>query len=381
MVKKIIIYSLIFVVGFLASYLYFLDSYAPSGAVAYFQAKFADSGADSKQNEPKTENCPINGQLYGKTQKALWETRRPLGIMVENSTDARPQSGLSSADVIFEVVAEGGITRFLAIYYCQGADIIGPVRSARVYFLDFVAGFGDSPLYAHVGGANTPGPADALGQIEDEGWAGYNDLNQFSIGFPVFWRDYERLSGVATEHTMYTNSEKLWEIGLDRGLGNKNKKGQKWDENYNTWSFQDDIALNNRVKNQQIKFGFWEDYHDFDVVWTYNRNNNNYTRDNGGKPHIDNNTGKTLTTKNIVILFMDESVANDGYEKGQHLLYETTGEGRALMFNNGRATKATWVKDDRYSQIKLLDQNNEPVKFVKGQIWFEVIPSDNKVKY
>ena len=88
--------------------------------------------------EPKTEECPLNGQMLSKTQKNIWEAQRPLGIMVENHKEARPQSGLSSADVIYEAVAEGGITRFLAIFYCQNASYVGPVRSARVYFLTFL---------------------------------------------------------------------------------------------------------------------------------------------------------------------------------------------------------------------------------------------------
>ena len=130
--------------------------------------------------------------------------------MIENHQEARPQSGLSSADVIYEVVAEGGITRFLAIYYCQDGAQIGPIRSARTYFIDYLSEYGNYPLYAHVGGANQAGPADALSQLDDYGWTAYNDLNQFSIGFPVFWRDYDRLGhSVATEHTIYSTIEKL----------------------------------------------------------------------------------------------------------------------------------------------------------------------------
>src|SRR3989339_121969 len=383
MLKKIIPYSLLFVVVFAVSYFYFLDRYT-AGALAYLKGRLTagpSSNEETVDSEPKTETCPLNGAMHGKSQRALWESRRPLGIMIENSVDARPQSGLSSADVVFEAVAEGGITRFLAIFYCQDAETIGPVRSARVYFMDFVSGFGADPLYAHVGGANTPGPADALGQIEEEGWAGYNDLNQFSIGFPAFWRDYERLPGVAVEHTMYTSSQKLWEIGRDRNLTNKDKKGKQWDANYQGWEFENDAPLSSRPQKQQIKFGFWENYHNFDVVWAYNQNTNNYSRANGKKPHLDNNTQKPLTTKNVVVLFMEESVANDGYENGQHLLYETTGNGEALIFKNGKTIKATWAKEDRYSQIYLYDEKDREIKFVAGPIWFEVIPSDNKVQY
>src|SRR3989344_1535875 len=144
-------------------------------------------------DEPKTEECPLNGEMLAKSQKKAWEKRRPLGIMVENHLDARPQSGLSSADVVYEAVAEGGITRFLAIFYCKDASYIGPVRSARIYFIHLLEAYGGNPLYAHVGGANTPGPADALGYIQDIEWSSHNDMNQFSVPFPYFWRDYERL--------------------------------------------------------------------------------------------------------------------------------------------------------------------------------------------
>lgn len=382
MKKKPILLILFFFLAFGLSYFYFLDQYT-AGAIAFLQRRFVQNSIneDGTINEPKTEQCPINGGLYGKSQRALWETRRPLGIMVENSVDARPQSGLGNADVVFEAVAEGGITRFLSIFYCQDADIIGPVRSARVYFMDFVAGFGNNALYAHVGGANTPGPADALGQIEDEGWAGYNDLNQFSIGFPTFWRDYERLPGVAVEHTMYTSSQKLWEIAAKRGLTNKNKKGQLWSQGYTGWSFEEEAPLDQRSKKQQIRFGFWEDYANFNVVWNYNPNTNSYVRNNGGKPHLDKNNDAQLAAKNVVVLFMEESVANDGYDKGEHLLYETTGTGEALVFKNGKAFKAIWSKEDRYSQIYLTDTQDKEISFVGGPIWFEVIPLGNRVQY
>jgi len=382
MIKKFVLNLLLFVVFFLLSYLYFLDQHT-TGALAFIQGKLspATNNSQSTNEEPRTEKCPLNNQLFGKSQKALWEGRRPLGVMVENSLDARPQSGLSSADVVFEAVAEGGITRFLAVYYCQDVKTIGPVRSARVYYMDLIGGFGSDPLYAHVGGANTPGPANALGQIEEEGWAGYNDLNQFSIGFPAFWRDYERLPNVAVEHTMYASSEKLWEIAADRGLTNKNKRGVAWDAKYQGWEFEEEATLQERPETQVIKFGFWENYHGFDVLWKYDKNNNNYQRFNGGKKHIDNNTKETLTAKNVVVLFMEESVADDGYEKGQHMLYETVGGGRAILFKNGKAIKARWEKEDRYSQIYLTDTNNKNLSFVPGQIWFAVLPTDNKVSY
>src|SRR3990172_7795880 len=99
------------------------------------------SGSRSKIKDlPKTEECPINGGKFTKIEKGIWETRRPLAAMIENHVDSRPASGISKADVVYEAVAEGGITRFLAIFYCGVAASevkIAPVRSARIYFVNW----------------------------------------------------------------------------------------------------------------------------------------------------------------------------------------------------------------------------------------------------
>ena len=90
---------------------------------------------------PRTEACPLNGKLYTKQEKDTWSKNRPIAVMIENHVEARPQSGLSSADVVYEAVAEGGITRFMGIFYCGIAlntTNFAPVRSARVYFLPWV---------------------------------------------------------------------------------------------------------------------------------------------------------------------------------------------------------------------------------------------------
>ena len=192
------------------SYFYFSSGFGQGANNAPLKTITNEAGEEEVvDTAPKTEVCPLNGQLFSKARKKLWETRRPLGVAIENHLEARPQSGLSKADVVYEAVAEGGITRFLALFYCQDAKPIGPVRSARIYFLKLLQGYGNNPLYAHVGGANTPGPADALGEIRDLGWDGYNDMNQFAVPFPYYYRDYERLPDRATEHTMYSDRKSV----------------------------------------------------------------------------------------------------------------------------------------------------------------------------
>lgn len=324
---------------------------------------------------PKTEPCPMNGEKYSKQQKDWWEKHRPLGVMIENHENARPQSGINSADITYEIVAEGGITRTLNIYYCQTPAQVGPVRSARTYFIDFMSEYGDSPLYAHVGGANTPGPADALGQLTDYGWTGYNDLNQFSIGFPTFWRDYNRLGhDTATEHTMYSTTDKLWKFAEEkRGLGVKGEDGTPWDKGFTPYKFKDNES---KGSAQTVHVEHWDGDGDYVIDWVYDPATNSYNRKNGGVPHLDKNTGKQLNAKNIVILFMRESSANDGYENNAHLLYDDTGTGKAIVFMDGKQIAGKWSKDSRTDKTIITDNSGKEIQFNRGKIWFHVLPLD-----
>lgn len=324
-------------------------------------------------NAPKTEPCPLNGALYSKEQRKWWEENRPLGVMIENHQEARPQSGISFADIVYEAVAEGGITRTLSVFYCQDAGIVGPVRSARTYFLDFISEYGDYPLYAHVGGANTPGPANALGQIGDYGWNQYNDMNQFSIGYPTFRRDESRLGHeVATEHTMYSVTSKLREVGKKRGLTNVDKEGASWDDNFVPYTFKDDSPASNPTA-ESIEINFWNNS-DYGVLWTYDKSTNSYLRSNGGAEHIDRNTKKQISAKNIVVLFMTEAHANDGYEGNAHMLYGTKGTGKATIFMDGKEIKGTWKKSDREARTIISDSSGKEIEFNKGMLWFEIQP-------
>ncbi len=327
---------------------------------------------------PKTEACPLNGQKYSKQQRAWWEDHRPLGVMIENHENSRPQSGLNSADVVYEIVAEGGITRFLVVYHCMAPVQVGPVRSARTYFLDYISEYGTNPLYAHVGGANTPGPADALSQINKYGWGSYNDMNQFSIGFPTFWRDYNRLGhATATEHTMYSTTDKLWKFAKEeRGLGAEDEDGNSWDEGFVPYKFKDKES---KGTSQAIHVEYWERDSNYFIDWFFDPATNSYNRNNGGKPHVDRNTNKQFNAKNIVAIFTRESSANDGYENNAHLLYKTVGSGKARVFIDGKEIEATWEKDSRTDRTKILNESGEEIEFNRGRIWFHVLPLEGVV--
>lgn len=391
--KKVgfVLFAVIFFASAFLSFAYF--SHAGSSSAQAKKSSVTPS-VDPELAAPKTEECPINGQMMTKTQKNKWITRRPMGVAIENSVDARPQSGLSYADAVYEAVAEGGITRFLAIYYCQDAPFIGPVRSARMHFMTMLREYGEYPLYAHVGGANCDqetgsgcangAKADALGTLRKLGWDSYNDLNQFGVPFPYYWRDYERLPGVATEHTVYSSTSKLWDFAkTKRELTNVDADGVSWDKNFTSWKFQDDAKAADRGTTNKISFGFWTSFSDsMGVVWNYDAKSNSYLRENGGKAHVDKDTGKQLTAKNIIIMFADESNANDGYDgSGAHILYNLKGTGDALIFQNGKAVKGEWSKASPEDRTTYTDANGKEVKMVRGQVFVEILPTGNKVTY
>ena len=343
---------------------------------------------------PKTEECPINGMMFTEPERAIWEGRRPIAAMVENHHDSRPPSGISKADVIYEAVAEGGITRFLAIFYCNTAAEevkIAPVRSARVYYIDWASEYGEQPIFMHVGGANdyagfgeTVKEARALELLETIGWR-YPRGNDFDTtydsGFPVFWRNYERLEKqVATEHTMMASLDAAYKDAEKRGFTNEDENGDEWDEDFVKWDFVDDNALDS-PKAGKISFTFWEDSQ-FDelytVDWTYDGVTNSYLRENGGEKHLDLETDGQLRAKNVVVVFTKERGPVD---KNAHMLYTTVGEGSVLIFQNGDVIKGTWEKDSRTDRTIFFDEEGDEVSFVRGPIWIEVLPKGNDVDY
>ncbi len=395
--QTILLATLVYLLSAGASFALTTYLYAPQsgGPVTPVATPPLGGGLNIDPSAPKNSECPINGQMYTSAEQKVWQSRRPLVTMIENTTDARPQSGLNSADVLYEAVAEGGVTRFAAVFYCGVAakdTLVGPVRSARTLFLNLASEY-NFPLYVHVGGANcgssdpktcnTDKRVQALEQIDQYGWGGAkgNDLNQFSIGFPTFWRDYERLGKtVATEHTMYSSTEKLWKYAsTTRGWTNMSPDGKSnWKDAFVPLAFKDDAKEVDRGTTGKISFGFWESYHDFDVTWTYDKGSNTYTRENGGALHKDRDDDSTLTTKTIVVQFTKEVGPVDEHK---HLFYDILSTGKALVFQDGTVTQATWSKKDRTSRTTFVDSKGKKISFNRGKIVFEILPSDNTVTY
>ncbi|MGI5841333.1 MAG: DUF3048 domain-containing protein [Patescibacteria group bacterium] len=353
---------------------------------------------------PKTEVCPINGQLFTADEREIWETRRPLLAMIENHKDSRPQSGLNNADIVYEAIAEGGITRFMAVFYCNALSgapnkyDIGPVRSARTYFLDLASEYGDYPLYTHVGGANcspiknpdgtlgactTDKRAQAIEQIASYGWNNkgtWSDLSQFSLPYKVCRREESRTGEVkATEHTVYCSTTELWNVAAQRGLTNMTEaKGNSWDEDFRSWSFKQKDQASSSPTAKTISFAFTGGYNDYAVEWQYDSLNNAYLRYNGGSEAKDFNLDETITAKNIVVQYVKETRSVDEHK---HNLYGVIGSGSGIMFQNGEKIDITWSKINRTARTIFKDKAGKEINFVPGITWVEILPLNTDINY
>lgn len=397
--QQLLLVLVLYIVSAIASYGAFSYFAGPSkGSVSISGPSDVAEGEDGTivgtlltidPNEPKDQVCPLNGAYYTQTEKDAWEEKRPLFVMIENSPDARPQSGLSDADIVFEAVAEGAVTRFGAVFYC-GVQVfdttLAPIRSARTYFVDWASGF-NLPLYVHVGGANVPGPTNALGQIGDYGWNGENDLNQFSIGYPTFVRDYNRVPGkeIATEHTMVTTTEKLWEVGEEREwtnitperrVGRTIVEAAPWQDGYEGWTFEEEPAPTGDVTT--VSHEFWTGYDQYAVKWDYDAESDTFLRSQGGEAHVDLNDDSRVAAHNVIVLFTTEQ---GPINEKKHMLYGTTGTGDALLFKHGEAYEIEWSKKDREAELKFVDSKGNDVELARGLTWISVVSTSTDVEY
>ena len=214
----------------------------------------------------------------------------PFMCIIENSRAARPQSGLSEADIVYETMAEAGIPRFLAVFYENSPEVIGPVRSVRPYFLD-ISKEHDLP-FAHCGGS-----AEALATISSD--KSLNSINEIKNG-SAFWRD---------------NTRKFI-----------SDNGYEYSKN-NTLSFKDNSLLNSSNYISEIKLNL-SDYY----KTSYKYLDGFYEKYMDGELAIDKNTNSPLKFKNIVVQITDMSLQSDN----THIDIDLTGTGEGYVFSNGR---------------------------------------------
>ncbi len=291
---------------------------------------------------PKEIPPTFHSQLTGE-EVGFEQSRRPvLGIMVENTPAARPQTGLDSAGIVFETVTEGGITRMLALYQADTPDTIGPIRSLRPYFVDWVTGFDVS--IAHVGGSG-----EALEMVDQRG---LKSLNQFEYDQP-YYRDENR----PAPHNMYARTDGLRDLQEELGHGKSRfKKIPRSDGSQSQNPQATNIAINYSTPEYAVEYRHQEE-------------SNTYTRHLAGSPHIDAATDEPISTKNIVVIKMPRDTI------------EALGSGSATVFRNGEAHKGEWRKPDHQERIEIIDNEGEQVPLNRGDTWFAVLPGDKSVNY
>lgn len=267
------------------------------------------------------------------------------GIMIENSDSARPQSGLKDAGIVYEAIAEGGITRFLALYQEAKPTLIGPVRSVRQYFVEWADPYNAS--IAHVGGS-----ANALSMIRSGSYS--HDLDQFFNG-NSYWRATDRYS----PHNVYTSFDKLASLESSKGITSSTFTGfpRKKDT-----PAQAPTATNISVSVSGP---------DYDSSYVYDAASNSYLRSEGGAPHLDREKGQ-IAPKVVVVMDVNMTlVLQDGYREQ----IPTTGSGKAYVFQDGTVTEATWSRGDVKSQLSFTDSAGKLIALNAGQTWITATPN------
>lgn len=310
--------------------------------------------APKKHVVKKVPPTPIYSTLSGLpiTDSSL-NKKTVTAVMVENSIDARPQSGLSDAGVVFEAVAEGGVTRFMALYQDTAPTNVGPIRSARPYYVQWAMGYGAA--YAHVGGS-----PDALADISS--W-GVQDMNQFAYG-----SYYHRISARAAPHNVYTGIATLNDLEAKKGYTSSYTGfARKADTPASTPTAGTiDLSLSGPT---------------YDPEYVYDAASDSYRRSEAGEPQLDANTGKQLSPKVVVAMVVPMARGALDSSGAYYSDYTVTGSGTAYIFQDGTVTTGQWSKPSNTAGLTFTNDAGQPIAFNRGQTWISAVTSVTGIKY
>lgn len=284
----------------------------------------------------------------GKLVEPGKELLRPVAVMIDNYIDARPTSGISRAELVIEAPVEAGITRFLAFYADEEDVTVGPVRSARPYFVDWAQEY--QSIYAHVGGS----PA-GLETIKSSRVVDADDV----YGREYFWRDKKRYA----PHNMYASTKSL------RIFGNTQNAEPS---QYGSWKYHP-------VDYEPVYdvVGVAEPFIEFrpgtnEVSWKYDPEKNEYVRYEGREKYTESD-GAEILTKNVVLVHMEMNILDNVGRRA----FETTGEGKADIFYDGvHFENIIWKKTSLTDRIQFFQEGSEePFPLRVGTTWIEVVPT------
>lgn len=320
------------------------DLPAQNPADAGNSGQTVENPSTAPPESPKTVN-PLTGLA---DLDVRYINQRPLAVMIENEYHARPQSGLDKAGVVYEVLAEGGITRFLAIFLGADVEEVGPIRSARPYFIDYAMEY--DGVYVHYGASPQ----------------GYSDLKKLKINDidgiydkVTFWRDSSRRE----PHNAYSSTEKM--------LKTSEKRGYLKPVNLKVWNFNEKDSAPDSEALEQFKLTYFNNY---SVSYTYDSNKKAYERFINSKPHTDRKTGQPIFVKNIIIQFNNTKVI----DKEGRLEIKTTGSGKAYYISDGFCKEIKWEKSSRSARTIYALTDGTELKINPGNTWIEVMPQWGK---
>ena len=305
------------------------------------KGEIISSSNTKKQPPPPAYFSPLTGKPIANEAA----TKQPVtAIMMENSPDSRPQSGLKDSGVVFEAIAEGGITRFLALYQQEKPGIIGPVRSVRLYYVQWANPFNAS--IAHVGGS-----LFALREVRN---GKYRDIDQFYNG-GTYWRATDRYA----PHNVYTSFAKLDALNASKG--------------YNTSEFtgfnRKDLAASKTPNATSINVGISGPA--YNSSYTYDAATNTYPRSQGGAPHLDREQGQIAPVSVVVMNVNMTRTFEDGYREQ----ITTLGNGPVTIFQDGVAITGKWHKQYLESQLSFTTDDGKDIPLNRGQTWITAIPN------
>ena len=293
---------------------------------------------------------------------------RPISVMIDNHSDARPQSGFDDAALVFEALAEGGITRFMLVYNADNPlpSTIGPVRSTRRYFAEWAAGL--SAVHVHAGGSPE---GLAIAQSNPK----IVNVDGLLRGT---WATFYRSNTNVVPHNLYTSGQQLVDYVATKQpqpIGARQPDGSIAPVldggDYMGYLYRTPVTRDQRAGGQTIHYSFLTRWTSAD--WAYDVEQNRYVRSVNGTLAVDGTSKNAITVTNVVVMeAASELIAGD--EKGRIEL-GSIGTGRAKLFQEGREYDVTWRKNYTEGRLRFfyLDGVTE-VPFVEGNTWIAVVP-------
>ena len=308
---------------------------------------------------------PLSGLPIGEE----WLNRRPVAIMLNNLKEALPQMGQSQADIIYEVPAEGGITRMLGVYQSlDGVGKIGSIRSARPYYLELA--LGHDAIFIHAGGSE-----DAYSKIAQWGVAALDGVRgpymSNSENGNLMWRDPERKKSYSLEHTVVTTGESI----IQRFAGYTNLRQEHREGYVYDMAFAEDGTPAGGSPASQIEVPF-SNYKT--GLFTYDVGSGLYLAEEYGKAYIDGNTGEQVGVTNVVII--KTACRNTGDKLG-HITVDLSSGGTGYFACGGKVIDLTWSKSYPDGQLYYKDLDGNPITFGVGRTYVCVVPTDRTVSF